>query len=51
MHDYLCSVSLGLLCIFVIISYVFLNFCFSVLDKILARKSISEMTYFVSSGM
>jgi len=48
---YLYSVSLGLLYIFVVISPGFLSFVFSVLAKRLAGKSISEMTYFVSSVM
>jgi len=51
MHDYLCSVSLGLLYIFVVISSGVLFLLFSVLAKRLAGKSISEMIYFVSNGM
>jgi len=51
MHDYLCSVSLGLVYIFVVISPGFLIFVLSVLAKILAGESISELTCFVSSGM
>ena len=43
-------ISLGLLYISVTVSPGF-DFVFSVLVKRLARKSISEMTYFVSSGM
>jgi len=43
-------VSLGLLYISVVVSPGF-NYVFSVLVKRLARKSISEMTNFVSSGM
>jgi len=50
MHDYLCSVSLGILCVFVVISCFFI-FVSSVLAKRLAGKSMSEMTSFVSSGM
>jgi len=53
MHDYLCSVILDLLHILVVISSRFwlLFYQFSVLVKRLAGKSISEMTYFVSSGL
>ena len=51
MHDYLCSVSLGLLYIFVVISPGFFIFVLSVLANILAGKSISELTYFVSCVM
>jgi len=46
MHDYLCSVSLGLLYILWLFLLV-LTFVFSVLAKRLAGKCISEMTYFV----
>jgi len=52
MHDYLCSISLGLLYIFVAISpgfYIF--FVFSVQAKRVAGKIVFEITYFVSSGM
>jgi len=50
MHDYLSSVSLGLLYILWLFLLV-LIFVFSVLAKRLAEKSISKITYFVSSGM
>jgi len=53
MHDYLCSISLGLLYIFVAICpgfYIFF-FVFSVLAKRVAGKIVFEITYFVSSGM
>jgi len=43
-------ISLGLLYIAVVVSPGF-DFVFSVLVKRLAGKSISKMTYFVSSGM
>jgi len=51
MHDYLCSVSLGLLHIFVVISPGFFIFVLSVLAEILAGMSVSELSYFVSCGM
>jgi len=51
MHDYLYSVSLGLLYIFVVIAPGFWFFVFSVLAERLAGRSTSEMTGFVSSGM
>jgi len=50
MHDYLCSVSVGLLYILWLLLPV-LIFVFSILAKRVAWKSISEMTYFVWSGI
>jgi len=49
MHDYLCSVSLGLLYIFCGDFSQFLIFVLSVLAA--AGKSISKMTYFVWNEM
>ena len=48
LHDFMCSVNLGF---FVVISSVFLILFFSVLVKRMAGKAISEVTYFVSSGI
>ena len=57
MHSYFCVVinlvifiNLGLLYIFVVLSPGF-DFVLSVLVNRLAGKSISKVTYFVSSGM
>jgi len=50
MRDYLCSVSLGLM-FFCGYFSGFLIFVFSLLANRLAGKSVSNMIYFVSSGM
>jgi len=50
-HDYFCSVSLGLLYVFGISSPVFFIFIFSVLAKRLAGECISEMLHFMLSVM
>ena len=51
MHDYVCSLSLGLFVYFYGYFFSVLIFIFSVLAKKLAGKSISKMTCVVLSGM